>query len=253
MSGAESRRREREQRPLKQPSQTGGRARRNEDGGHGGGSRQPGDGRPGLSTELVLDTALRLAETEGAAALSIRRLAAKLGVGAPTIYWHVGNREALLEGLADRLIAEIDIPDPADTSARERVLAIARALRRELRSRPVIMELLARAGRSDRVFVPARDACLREILAAGLRGDEAVRLMRALLVHVVGFVDVEGSLAAYRPSGSRPGVTQGVAGMPVYPDVAEHMTDMDADELFEFTVRSLLDAALPGRKVTRRH
>jgi hypothetical protein len=110
-----------------------------------------------------------------------------------------------------------------------------------------MMDLLTRAGRSDQVFVPARDACLREVRAAGLEGADAVRIMRGLLMHIVGFVQVERRLATYRPGGPRQDQGQGVGGLPVHPDLAEHMSEFDQDDLFAFTVGRLLEASLHRR------
>jgi TetR/AcrR family transcriptional regulator, tetracycline repressor protein len=200
-----------------------------------------------LKRDAVLDAAVELVEAEGLTALSMRRLAARLGVGTPTIYWHVGNRDAVLDGLVSRLIAEIDVDRPDGGNPHERLKSLAESLRRELLARPLIMDLLGRAGRSDQVFVPARDACLREVRAAGLEGADAVRVMRGLLIHVVGFVQVERSLAAYRPGGPRKGQRQGIGGLPVQPDLAEHMSELDQDDLFAFTVGRLVDASLPDR------
>src|SRR6187551_241753 len=82
--------------------------------------------RTGLDREAVVAVALDLVVSEGAAALTMRRLATELDVGTPTIYWHVGSRDELVaaivqlqsERLADRRID--------GRSARDRVLSAAR-------------------------------------------------------------------------------------------------------------------------------
>jgi len=67
-----------------------------------------GRGRPAkLSREAILSAALALLDREGADALTMRRVAGQLGVEAMSLYRHVADRAALLEGLADRLAAEI--------------------------------------------------------------------------------------------------------------------------------------------------
>ena len=50
-----------------------------------------------VTRRAVLDAATRLFEEQGVAGLSMRKLAAEVGVAATSIYWHVGNREALLD------------------------------------------------------------------------------------------------------------------------------------------------------------
>ena len=58
-----------------------------------------------LSSERILDAAEGIARAEGVGALSMRRVAAELGTGAMSLYNHVPNKEALLGGLAERVLA----------------------------------------------------------------------------------------------------------------------------------------------------
>jgi AcrR family transcriptional regulator len=60
-----------------------------------------------LSRERLLAAAMRVADTEGLKALTMRRLGAELGVEAMSLYHHLPGKEALLDGLADAVIAEI--------------------------------------------------------------------------------------------------------------------------------------------------
>jgi TetR/AcrR family tetracycline transcriptional repressor len=59
-----------------------------------------------LDREQVLTGAMRLVDDDGLDALSLRTLAARLGVQAPTLYWHVKNKAALLDALADAIMDE---------------------------------------------------------------------------------------------------------------------------------------------------
>jgi AcrR family transcriptional regulator len=71
--------------------------------------------RPALSAELVLSTAMRIVDTEGLDALSMRRVAQELGTGAASLYAYVSSKDELLEQLLDRVAAEVPLPaiDPA--------------------------------------------------------------------------------------------------------------------------------------------
>ena len=60
---------------------------------------------PSLNRERVLDAAAALVKQHGPGALTMRKLAAELGTAVTSIYWHVGNRESLLEALVERTIA----------------------------------------------------------------------------------------------------------------------------------------------------
>lgn len=59
-----------------------------------------------LDRQQVVDEALRLLDEEGLDALSLRTLASRLGVQAPTLYWHIGNKSELLDALADAIMDE---------------------------------------------------------------------------------------------------------------------------------------------------
>ena len=70
--------------------------------------------RPRLSRDLVLHTALQLADRDGIQALSMRKLAQALGVEAMSLYHHVASKVELLDSLIDLVFAEIDLPAPGD-------------------------------------------------------------------------------------------------------------------------------------------
>lgn len=87
-----------------------------------------------LTLPRILDAAERLADDEGLEALSMRRLGAELGAGATTLYWHVRNKDELLDLLIDRVVGEIlaDVV-PADgwrAQMTEAALAVRRVLLR---------------------------------------------------------------------------------------------------------------------------
>ncbi len=74
--------------------------------------------RPRVSREQVLDAALELADEGGLAAVTMASVGARLGVEAMSLYRHIGNKEELLDGLVDRVFAEIEVPADARGLAR---------------------------------------------------------------------------------------------------------------------------------------
>jgi len=74
-----------------------------------------------LDRQQVIDEALRLLDDEGLEALSLRTLAGRLGVQAPTLYWHIGSKAELLDALADTImddaIRAVPAPSPDDNWA----------------------------------------------------------------------------------------------------------------------------------------
>jgi TetR/AcrR family tetracycline transcriptional repressor len=68
---------------------------------------------------------------------------------------------------------------------------VARILRRRLRAHPHLIAMVHERGLTERMFLPARQALVREVHAAGLRGPRAAEAVRAVQFQVVGFVLVE--------------------------------------------------------------
>jgi AcrR family transcriptional regulator len=78
---------------------------------------QRGRGRnrvvPSLSRSEIVDAAIAVADAEGADAVSMRRIAQVLKSGTMSLYWHVANKEHLLDLMLDALVAEVRVPDPS--------------------------------------------------------------------------------------------------------------------------------------------
>jgi AcrR family transcriptional regulator len=70
--------------------------------------------RSTLTREQIVTEAVRLLDTEGMDALSMRKLAARLEAGATSLYWHVANRDELIELVIDHVYGELDVPGPED-------------------------------------------------------------------------------------------------------------------------------------------
>jgi AcrR family transcriptional regulator len=91
------------------------------------------EGRPRLSRDRVLQTAIRLADGGGIERLTMRRLGEELGVEAMSLYNHVSNKEDLLNGMIDALYGEIELPNHDDdwkTALRKRSVSVREVLLR---------------------------------------------------------------------------------------------------------------------------
>jgi len=89
--------------------------------------------RAPLTRERILETAVALADGGGVDSISMRRIAQELGVVPMALYKHVANKDELLDGMIDVVVAEIDPPiEGVDwkTAMRERILSARRALLR---------------------------------------------------------------------------------------------------------------------------
>ena len=202
-----------------------------------------------VTRRAVLDAATRLVEQQGVAALSMRKLAAELGVAVTSIYWHVGNREALLEELVQEMVHGLDTLPARGSTPTARVMSLAVELRRVLREHPHLIGLVNERGLTPAMFLPSQRTLVAEISAAGLRGTRAAEAVRALQYHVIGFILVERHTE--RSPEQRPSAEELWLAEPV-PDAAlagALATPVDADRLFavstEALVRSLLSDQEP--------
>jgi AcrR family transcriptional regulator len=120
--------------------------------------------RAPLSPERVLGTALKLADTKGLDALSMRSLAQALGVEAMSLYNHVPGKEPLLDGLVELVVGELELPAVGGewrAAMRGRALTAHRVL---LRHPWATMLLVARlnVGPNMLRYVDRTLGCLRE-------------------------------------------------------------------------------------------
>jgi AcrR family transcriptional regulator len=87
--------------------------------------------RPKLNRELILQSAIKIADQEGINALTMRKLAQALNVEAMSIYHHVANKNQLQDGMIDLVFAEIDLPAREETwktALRQRSISTYQAL-----------------------------------------------------------------------------------------------------------------------------
>jgi AcrR family transcriptional regulator len=201
-----------------------------------------------LTRDRVLDAAAVIVERDGVEALSMRKLAAVLGVAPPAIYWHVGNREQLLGALVDRIVAEAGAAVPRGRTPTTRVLSVARALRVQLLARPHLVGLVNEHGRTPALFLPAQRALARELSSAGLPAARVALALRAVLFSVVGFVLLEINVARapeQHPTTGDLWRSRDAVGGDVPPAVAARLAGhFDLDAVFEFSIRSIVDGAL---------
>ena len=142
--------------------------------------------REPLSKERVLLAAVRIADEEGIAALSMRRLGQALGVEAMSLYKHVANKDDLLAGIVDIVAAEIERPAIGgdwQRSMRRRAVSAHEVL---LRHPWATMLIVSRAnvGPAMLGYVDATIGCLKE---AGFSYAMADHAWNAIDSHVYGF------------------------------------------------------------------
>ena len=150
--------------------------------------------RTRLSTERVLSGALALADEIGIEDLTIRRLAEALDVKPMTIYHHVANKEAIIDGMIDLVFAEIELPDPAlpwKEAIRRRCVSARAALSRHRWAAPY-MESRTTPGPALLTHHDAMLGCLRQAMSIEMTAH-AYALLDS---YVYGFALEEANLPA---------------------------------------------------------
>jgi AcrR family transcriptional regulator len=99
--------------PFTGPGWLPGRASRAHRVLHDQRGRGRGRPAPALSRAEIVDAAIAIADAEGSEAVSMRRIAQVLRAGTMSLYWHVANKEQLLDLMLDALIGEFDAPEPS--------------------------------------------------------------------------------------------------------------------------------------------
>ena len=142
--------------------------------------------RTPLTSERVLEAAMKLADAGGLEALSMRRLGQELGVEAMAVYYYFANKERVLDGIVDLVFREIEVPAAgADwkTEMRRRAISVRDAL---LRHRWAIglMESRTNPGPANLGHHDAVIGCLR---AAGFDMAMVATAYSLMDAYVYGF------------------------------------------------------------------
>lgn len=147
--------------------------------------------RPRLSRNRVLDTAVALADRAGIDAVTMRNLASELGVEAMSLYYHVANKDELLDGMVELVMEEINraVAGPPDsqsdwkTKLRDRILAS----RRVMLAHPWAPNLFESRATMTPPVIAYFDATLGLLLEGGFSYDLAHHGLHALGSRALGF------------------------------------------------------------------
>src|SRR5579863_3463860 len=156
-----------------------------------GGARANPDGR--ITRDVVLAAALELIDRDGVDGLSMRRLARVLGRDPMILYRHAPNKAALLDGVAETVLAQLKV-DPADPDWAAQLRAVARGYRALALAHPRVVPLLVTRPlatplglRPPGTLRPLEDV-LELLTRAGFSGPDALHVYRALFGFLNGHV-----------------------------------------------------------------
>jgi AcrR family transcriptional regulator len=199
-----------------------------------------------LSRERILAAALELVDEQGIDALSMRKLGQALGYEAMSLYNHVANKDDLLDGILDLVLAEMEPPDPAGGMAAIRNSSIS--AHEALTRHPWAAALLMSPARIRPARLHFMNALLSALREAGFSAEITYTAYHVLDAHIIGFslwASTHGSIPAdigdIRPFLDR------VLPAETYPHLHEHgmqhLEDGPHHEVptFEYALDLLLD------------
>lgn len=141
--------------------------------------------KPRISLEDVVDAGVAIADAEGLPALSMRKVASRLGVGAMSLYTYVPGRSELVELMIDRVYGEHQIPD-ANLPWRQRVEQWARETWRIYSAHPWLLDYnMARLPVGPNVL-DVSEALYAALFTAGFTGAENVAIFNLIQWQLVG-------------------------------------------------------------------
>lgn len=197
-----------------------------------------------LSRDDVLRAALALLNDVGIDALTTRKLAERLGVQSPTLYWHFKSKAALLDAMSTAVMLDSRAPHPpadgvpwqdwlmADgCSFRQALMAYRDGARLHAGTRP---------GEAQRAAIEAR---LRRLCDAGFAPGPATLLLMSVGRFVVGWVMEEQSAQAPDAPPSAAVTGPDATDHPLLAEGWAQTVGRDADTVFERALRLLVDGA----------
>ncbi|HZE40594.1 MAG TPA: TetR/AcrR family transcriptional regulator C-terminal domain-containing protein [Stackebrandtia sp.] len=186
---------------------------------------------PELSRDRVVAAAVALADAEGLAQLSMRRIATDLGAATMSLYRHVSSKDELVAEMSDRVFGEVGFPDPGPTGWRPRLELAARLMWTVMRRHPWVADQVSMTR--PRV-IPNQMAyaewSLATLTSMGLDDNDL------MFVHLSLFGHVRGMAMNLQPEAQ-----------------AEQDTGLSADEWIETQEDALLELIADGRYPTFEH
>lgn len=150
-----------------------------------------------IQRDQIIQTAFRLLDEGGMDGMTLRKLACGLGVRAPSLYWHFTSKRALLDAMADALLAGVALDIPAGLPWRQTLHQVAGELRRAFKARRDGARVYAGSYIASPNVLRTAEALTRAFVGAGAPPAAAASAGLHVMYYVLGFVIEEQSLPAY--------------------------------------------------------
>ena len=192
---------------------------------------------------------MRIADREGLEALSMRRLGRELGVEAMSLYRYVPSKEALLDGLVELVVLEIEVPPPEQAEWADALRLVCGSYRRAAHAHPNVFPLVTMRPLNTPDALRRLDAALEILRRAGFDEETTIAAFRATAGYTRGFAleEVTGrALGAPRRDGRVDPRALPADQFPRIAELAPRLVDRDPDAEFELGLE-LIIAGLEAR------
>ncbi|WP_327095894.1 TetR/AcrR family transcriptional regulator C-terminal domain-containing protein [Nocardia vinacea] len=142
----------------------------------------------GLRRDQIVAAAIEVLDADGLGALSMRKLGAKLDAGATSLYWHVANKDELLELVLDEIWGLVRIPDPDQASWREVVTTYAYNFRLTMLDHTWVTTLIGSLPSVGPKAFELSDRLRRSFIGAGFTGIDIYLASSTVTSYVLGQV-----------------------------------------------------------------
>ncbi|MGY0497547.1 TetR/AcrR family transcriptional regulator [Nocardia sp. FBN12] len=183
--------------------------------------------RQPLSRERVLAAAIRVADRGGAEAITMRRVAQELGVEAMSLYNHVPNKDAILDGVVDAVFAAIALPEAGSADWRDAIRGRACSARAVLAQHSWALGLMDSRRNPGPATLRHHDAVLGVLREGGFSLPMAAHAVSLIDSYVGGFVLQEANLPVSEPADVEEVAGGILANLPA--DELPYLTEMIVD------------------------
>jgi AcrR family transcriptional regulator len=218
--------------------------------------------RGSLTREEIIKEALALLEQEGPGALSMRRLAERLGVTPNALYTYVRGKADLIDGLIDQVYADLtlELDRPGDWT--QQLTTLSQQIRDHLLAHPAVVPFALQQPGLGPHSLRLGEAIYNVLRPAGFSDQAVVGTVYALLTYILGFVALEVPRAGTTPQTSDEFVRRMWAFFAALPpgefphtvQLAAQLARISTDDQFQFGIRTFLaglNTRQPEREQTR--
>jgi AcrR family transcriptional regulator len=209
-------------------------------------ARDEKDSRDSLSRERVVQAAMDLADERGLESITMRELGRRLHVEAASLYNHVAGKDGVLDGMVERVVAEIDLP-PAGDDWRDAVRRRAVSARLVFARHPWAAGLVDSRQQNGPAGLSYADRILGTLLEAGFSPRTAAHAFLVLDSYIYGFERQRSSLAVGDEADAGAAAEEVLAALPAgaYPSLALVATEFaerpyDDEAAFDFGLGLIL-------------